>query len=100
LRGLREVQGRHPLIIDVRGKALWIGLGFADHETAASVEIAAFRKGLLMLSCGDDAIRLSPPLVFREDQARATLEIFEEALAEVEAEVHSDVHSEVGPAEA
>jgi 4-aminobutyrate aminotransferase len=98
LRGLREIQGRHPLITDVRGKALWIGLGFTDHETAATVEIAAFRKGLLMLSCGDDAIRLSPPLVFREDQARATLEIFEEALAEVEAEVHSEVHSEVGPA--
>jgi len=102
LRGLREIQGRHALITDVRGKALWIGLGFADHETAAAVEIAAFRKGLLMLSCGDDAIRLSPPLVFREDQARATLEIFEEALAEVEAtgeaKAEAGVQSGVGPA--
>ena len=35
--------------------------------------------------CGDDAIRISPPLVFREDQVRAALEIFEEAVAEVEA---------------
>ena len=38
-----------------------------------------------MLTCGDDAIRISPPLVFREDQARVALEIFEEVLAEVEA---------------
>jgi 4-aminobutyrate aminotransferase len=48
------------------------------------VELAAFRRGLLVLGCGDDAIRISPPLVLREDQARAGLEIFEEALAEVE----------------
>ena len=35
--------------------------------------------------CGDDAIRISPALNFREDQALAALEIFEEAVAEVEA---------------
>ena len=85
LAGLRDVQSRHPLLREVRGKALWIGLGFADGDTAQAVEKAAFRKGLLMLTCGDDAIRISPPLVFREDQARASLEIFEEALVEVEA---------------
>jgi 4-aminobutyrate aminotransferase len=49
------------------------------------VELAAFHRGLLALGCGDDAIRMSPPLVFREDQARAALEIFEEAVAAVEA---------------
>ncbi len=42
------------------------------------------RRGLLALGCGDDAIRISPPLIFREDQARIALEIFEEAVADVE----------------
>jgi 4-aminobutyrate aminotransferase-like enzyme len=37
-----------------------------------------------MLSCGDDAVRISPPLVLREDQAREALRIFEEVVAEVE----------------
>jgi 4-aminobutyrate aminotransferase len=83
LRGCRELQERHAGIADVRGVGLWIALQFADHETAAAVEIAAFRRGLLMLTCGDDAIRISPPLVFREDQATAALEILEEAVAEV-----------------
>jgi 4-aminobutyrate aminotransferase len=64
---------------------LWIGLSFTDHETASAVELAAFRKGLLVLGCGDDAIRISPALTFREDQAAAGIEIFEEAVAEVEA---------------
>jgi len=84
LDGLRAMQTRHPLIREVRGKALWIGLGFADHEVAEAIEHVAFRRGLLMLSCGDDAIRVSPPLVFREDQAGEALRIFEEVVAEVE----------------
>ncbi len=85
LDGVRAIAERHPIITEVRGRALWIGLSFADHDQALAVEQASFRKGLLMLGCGDDAIRISPPLVIREDQARAALEIFEEAGAEVEA---------------
>jgi 4-aminobutyrate aminotransferase len=82
---VRQIATRHPIITEVRGRALWIGLSFTDHDTAGAVEIAAFRRGLLMLGCGDDAIRISPALTFREDQARVGLEIFEEAVAEVEA---------------
>jgi len=85
LEGVRDIAERHPIISEVRGRALWIGLGFSDHDQATAVEQASFRRGLLMLGCGDDAIRISPPLVFREDQAVAALEIFEEAVAEVEA---------------
>jgi 4-aminobutyrate aminotransferase len=85
LAGLREVAGRHPIITDVRGRALWIGLSFGDHDRATAVEQACFRRGLLALGCGDDAIRISPPLIFREDQVRAALEVFEEAVVEVEA---------------
>jgi 4-aminobutyrate aminotransferase len=84
LEGLRDIASRHPIVTEVRGRAFWIGLSFPDHDRAAAVEQAAFRRGLLVLGCGDDAIRISPPLVFREDQARASLEIFEEAVAEVE----------------
>jgi 4-aminobutyrate aminotransferase len=69
----------------VRGRALWIGLSFGDHDRATAVEQACFHRGLLALGCGDDAIRISPPLVFREDQVRSALEVFEEAVVEVEA---------------
>jgi len=86
LEGLREIAGRHSIITDVRGRALWIGLSLPDHDLASRVEQIAFRKGLLILGCGDADLRISPPLVFREDQARAALEIFDEVVAEVEAE--------------
>jgi 4-aminobutyrate aminotransferase len=85
LAGLRGLAERHPIVTDVRGRALWIGLSFPDHDRAVAVEQASFRRGLLALGCGDDAIRISPPLVFREDQVRAALEVFEDAVAEVEA---------------
>jgi 4-aminobutyrate aminotransferase len=85
LSGVRDIAARHDIITDVRGRALWIGLSAADHDVAAAIEQAAFRKGLLMLGCGDADIRISPPLVFREDQALAALEIFEEVVTDVEA---------------
>ena len=85
LGGCRAIAERHPIVREVRGRALWIGLSFADHRQALAVEQAAFHKGLLVLGCGDDAIRISPALNIREDQALAALEIFEEAVAEVEA---------------
>jgi 4-aminobutyrate aminotransferase len=84
LAGCREIAERHPIVQEVRGRALWIGIGFESHEQASQVEHAAFERGLLVLGCGDDAIRISPPLVLREDQARVALEIFEESIGAVE----------------
>ncbi len=84
LNGLRDMAERHDSIREVRGLALMIGVEFPDHDFAAEIEHRAFAKGLLVLTCGDDAVRMSPPLVFREDQARTALEIFEETVADVE----------------
>jgi 4-aminobutyrate aminotransferase len=82
LDGLREMQARRPLIKEVRGLGMMIGIEFEDHDTMIAVEQAAFRRGLLVLGAGDDVIRMCPPLVFRRDQAETALEVFEEAVAE------------------
>jgi 4-aminobutyrate aminotransferase len=79
--GLRDIQSRHDAIREVRGVGLMIGIELPDHAAAATVERDAFDRGLLLLGCGESAIRMSPPLVFREDQARVALELFEEAVA-------------------
>jgi 4-aminobutyrate aminotransferase len=84
LEGLRDIQTRHDAIREVRGLALMIGIELPDHDMAAQVERRSFEKGLLMLGCGDNAIRMSPALNFREDQARTALELFEETVADVE----------------
>jgi 4-aminobutyrate aminotransferase len=45
---------------------------------------AAFRRGLLLLGAGKNAIRFSPPLVLTREQAETAVRIFDEALGEVE----------------
>ncbi|HYF11274.1 MAG TPA: aminotransferase class III-fold pyridoxal phosphate-dependent enzyme [Actinomycetota bacterium] len=81
--GLGAIAGRQPAIRDVRGLGLMLGVRFEDHDQMAAVEQAAFRRGLLVLGCGDDVIRISPPLVITEDQVNTALEVFEDAVAEV-----------------
>ena len=53
LSGVRDIASRHDIVTDVRGRALWIGVSLTDHETASRLEQVAFRKGLLVLGCGD-----------------------------------------------
>jgi len=83
LKGLRDIQARRPEIVDVRGRGLMIGIEFEQAETMHAVEQAAFRKGLLVLGAGDAVIRMSPPLVFRPDQAETALQVFDDAVADV-----------------
>lgn len=89
---LREMQRSHALIGDVRGKGLMIGVELVkDRETKErakkerhDVVMGCFRRGLLVLGCGDNSIRFCPPLVITRAHADVALAIFEEALTEVE----------------
>lgn len=88
MRGLRNLQQRYEVIGDVRGRGLMIGIEFVkDRETreparalAQCVMEEAFRRGLLILTCGASTIRLCPPLVLTEAQVDEGLAIFEAAL--------------------
>ena len=84
----------HPLVGDVRGRGLMIGIELvADKETREpvqalrnKVETLCFEKGLLILGCGETSLRLCPPLIVSEDEATVALDILEEALTQVEEE--------------
>jgi 4-aminobutyrate aminotransferase len=86
LVGLRELQDRFDgFITDVRGVGLMIGVEFATGEQAEAVQLEAFKRGLLVLECGESAIRISPPLVITREQAQTGLRIFGEAVRAVTA---------------
>ncbi len=82
---------RHRLIGDVRGPGLMIGVELVRNrqtkERAVSerdaLVMAAFRRGLLVLAAGANAIRLSPPLVITREHAQTAVRILDEALTEV-----------------
>jgi len=89
--GLRELQNKHPLIGDVRGKGLMVGVELVrdrESKTRAVEERNAlvqtmFRRGVLILGAGKNAIRLAPPLVFTKAQADSLLRVMDDALTEV-----------------
>ncbi|HTS14372.1 MAG TPA: aminotransferase class III-fold pyridoxal phosphate-dependent enzyme [Candidatus Sulfotelmatobacter sp.] len=86
LAALRPLVRRHESIVrDVRGKGLMIGVQFDAGATADAVQLAAFRRGLLVLEAGDDVVRMSPALIVDETHVATGVRLFEEAVAEVAA---------------
>jgi 4-aminobutyrate aminotransferase len=88
LDGARALMEKHALIGDVRGRGLMVGIEFvrdrrtrerADTERNAIVQ-ECFRRGLLVLGAGRNAIRLSPPLVLTREEAATALRILDEAI--------------------
>ena len=58
-----------------------IGLDLPDHDDAVRLEQECFRRGLLVLTCGERSVRFAPPLVVTDEQADTAVGIVEDALA-------------------
>jgi 4-aminobutyrate aminotransferase len=92
MSGLKALADKHPLIGEVRGRGLMIGVELVrDRQTKEratderdAVVTAAFMRGLLVLGAGKNAVRFSPPLILTRAQADTAVRIFDEALSEVE----------------
>jgi 4-aminobutyrate aminotransferase len=88
--GLTELQGRYPVIGDVRGRGLMVGTEFTragepDKDVTKAVQKACIDRNLLLLTCGsyENVIRWIPPLVVNEQQIDEALTTFEQALQAV-----------------
>jgi 4-aminobutyrate aminotransferase len=86
----REWPSRFPVVGDVRGLGLMIGIELVkDQQTKEKapalrdrVVNLAFERGLLVLGAGDNVIRLCPPLVITRDQCHFAVDTLEECLKE------------------
>ena len=70
-----RLEGSHPLVREVRGLGLWLGVVLTA-PVAAVVEVAAREAGFLVNAAAPDVLRLAPPLVV----TRAQLDAFADAL--------------------
>jgi 4-aminobutyrate aminotransferase len=94
LERLRGWKQTHPLVGDVRGRGLMIGIELVKdkitREPATALrnrlEALAFERGLMVLGCGETTLRLCPPLLINEYEATVALDILEESLSVVEEE--------------
>ena len=57
--------------------------GDPDPKARDAVVQAAFRRGLLLLGCGESGVRFCPPLCVTEEQVQTCLRILDEVLSEV-----------------
>ncbi len=90
LSALQKLATEQPVMGDVRGKGLMVGVEFTgsdgqpEPDFARGVLRAAERRGLLLLPCGpyQNVVRLIPPLVVTPEQVDWAVEVFGEAVEE------------------
>ncbi|HZQ90193.1 MAG TPA: acetyl ornithine aminotransferase family protein [Terriglobales bacterium] len=92
MRRLRQWPAKHPMVGDVRGLGLMIGVEIVkDQQTKTragderdKIVDLAFERGALFLGAGPNTIRIAPPLVVTAEQADIALDILEECIGIVE----------------
>jgi 4-aminobutyrate aminotransferase len=78
----------HECVGEVRGRGLMIGIEIVEDKRTRKQAGAmrdrivdlAFERGLLLLGCGENTIRLCPPLIVSQDETDVALDILEECL--------------------
>ena len=88
ITGVRQLAERHPVIGDVRGKGLMVGMELVkdratkepNPDASRRVVDTAFQHGLLLLGCGKSVVRVAPPLVIDEVDIDRGLELLGEVL--------------------
>jgi 4-aminobutyrate aminotransferase len=78
----------HPIVGDVRGRGLMIGVEIVKDQKTREVAPQlrdrivdlAFERGLLILGCGETSFRLAPPLIVQQGEVDVALDILEECI--------------------
>ncbi len=91
LERLHEMQQRHALIGDVRGRGLLLGLELVSDRTtktpaanaAERVLYAALSRGLSFKTTMGNVLTLTPPLITTREQMGQALDILDDCLGEV-----------------
>lgn len=91
MRSLREMSEKHKCIAHPRGLGLMCAAdvvgkrtGKADAGLRGRILQEAFRRGVILLPCGESGIRIAPPLCINETQLEVGLRVLDEAVATVE----------------
>ncbi len=93
-QGLGKLQRQFAQLGDVRGLGLMVAVDIVRPESPQSLDPAgrdalvesAFRHGLLLLGCGESALRFCPPLCITAEQVETALRILSQVLGDRESE--------------
>lgn len=92
MKQIKAMEKAHRLIGDVRGLGLMIGIELVTDKKTKERAVKernellhkTFKKGLLLLGCSCNTVRLCPSLLTTTEEADTALTIFEECLEELE----------------
>jgi acetylornithine aminotransferase/acetylornithine/N-succinyldiaminopimelate aminotransferase len=79
---LNELQKSQPVIKEVRGKGLMIGIELSK-PVAPAIKQACLERGVLLLTVGDTILRLLPAIVISKAQIDRGMEAIADAMASV-----------------
>jgi len=85
---LHNIQAETPAIGDVRGLGLMVAADFVVDRATRLPDVATrnrivqecFRRGVLLLGCGESAVRFCPALTITKKQVDAALAVFREVV--------------------
>jgi diaminobutyrate-2-oxoglutarate transaminase len=103
LDGLQQLAHQYPILGDVRGRGLMLGVevvkpaldgtaAAADGAAARAIQQACFKNGLILETGGrhGSVLRLLPPLIINESDVGAILDRIEKSVRSVSAQTSSD----------
>lgn len=70
----------NPLVVQVRGKGLMIGVQIKEGTKPFDIEVDCMRRGLCVSTAGSDVVRFLPPLVISDKEIDEGLKIFKASL--------------------
>ncbi len=85
---LGQLQQKHSILVDVRGKGLLIGLEYPTPEIGWAVSKGLFKRGIVTGGTLNNAKvnRIEPPGIIRYETIDTVIARLDETLAEVEKE--------------
>ena len=92
-----EWKEKYEIIGDIRGKGLMIGIEIVKGKKskqygsaeASKITEMAWKRGVLLISCGRSTLRVVPPLTITRELVDEALEVIKNAVAEVNKETVS-----------
>ncbi len=81
LKRLGDLAREHPSFFsNPRGRGLMCAIDVKDAKTRDLYTAEVFKKGLLVLKCGERSIRFRPPLVIKKEEIDAGFNLLEKAI--------------------
>jgi 4-aminobutyrate aminotransferase len=84
----RKIQKKFPIIGDVRGKGLMVGVELINADGSPASEIIKSvikgigKRGIALTKCGASSLRIAPPLIITQEQVDEGVDIILELLQE------------------